>query len=533
MSVIEFMFNLDRGKTYHILTSPQAKLLQEFIAKWADGFPSISVASVRMKQFQDHCLPELLALTSEILDEFYRQGGEMYRGRYQVLYMKEKKEFVPSLELFFGLYVPSEIWPQEDVRIRGAMMPFLTLYVYQQAIHETNIKAMIGRCKEITVQSNQNRFPYAAQAGFVGGPPERAKFYHAYHWLQKHFSLVDHDVSVKLARNGIMNLTVASSDCMNVPVDPRDQTGSVGTGSRGSFYGYKESTTIAGNCIPIFSTLGDGRAYDSTLFPDVFWETMNLTTTTMIDLWVWTLDAAYNNPTVIDLIELEGKIPLIDLNPRNSHLLKSYKLLVNDLAILSKKAIGVLTKKDRKRWEAELEEFSKAHGGQVSFQEKKRYMRVTLENLANKARKLGLSSKERREEQKLRRKVRIKRQEIERKGTAAEKKAALQCLIHGTMEWFLVYGIRGQNEGFYGIAKKRNNLIGDGQHTTWVIGHSKIEGKTAGMITAIKCVAWIRFVVTGDRQGMLCILVNWRHKRVFYLSFFVVIFCRHNPITNS
>jgi len=530
MSVFQCMCDFVRAKTYRILTHPQASELRQYISKWAGSFPSISVANDRLEQFQQLCMPELLALTGEVLDEFYTRLGEIYRNRYQVLYLTEKKHFVPSIELFFGIYPPSQLWPEEDVRVRGRMMPFLHLYLYQQALHETNLNAIIGKCKEITVQDGRCSYAFASQAGLIGGPPERTKFYHAFHWIEAHLSRLDHDVTEALARNEIMNLIVSSVDCTNVPVDQRDKTGSIGTGSRGSFYGHKHVVSVAGNCLPIASNLDNGRAYDSTLFDDVFWETMNLTTTSMIDLWVWTLDAAFNLPAIVDTIEGEQKIPLIDLNPKNSKLLKSYKQAVNDLVPYSKKAIESLTDEEKKRWEETLRNNSLQHGGQVPFNDKKRYLRTTMENLANIARKKGLTWREKRQEQKLRRKVRLIRQEIEKKGTIAEKKTALQCLIHGTIEWFLAYDIRGQNEGYNGILKKRNDLIGDGQHTTWIITHSKIAGRTEGIVTAIKCIAWVRFVVTGDRRELLCILVNWRHEHDFFLAIIVVIFCRKNPI---
>jgi hypothetical protein len=529
MSIFQFMFDLTRGKAFHILTHPQAHLLHKFLSLKTGSFPSISVASARMDQFQWLWTPEILQVAEKIQEDFYQIVGEMYRNRYQVLYHSEKGHFNPSIEIFFGCFSPKDLWPTMDVMTRGRMMPFLHLYLYQQANHETNLVALIGKCKEISVQDRQIHFPFATQAGFIGGPPERTKFYNAVHWLEDHFSMLDHEVTQLLIRLGIMDISMSTFDCTNIPVDDRDRTGSIGTGSRGTFSGHKEGVATAANCLPIVGNLETGRVSDALMFDSVFQETMNVAASTLQDVHVWALDAAFNNPRIINVIEQEQAIPLIDLNPKNSKLLQIYKQAVNAVAFYSKKALEGLSLAERKSWFVHLKEKSQEHGGVLSLQQKKQYLRTDLENLANYARQKGLSRVERREEKKLRRKLRLVRSQIRSQGTIAEQKMALQTLLHGTIEWYLVYGIRGQNEGIHGITKKRNFIIGDGQHTTWVIGHSKIEGRVTGIITAIKCVAWIRYVITGDRHHMLCILYNWRRQTVSFWVIFVVRFCRKTP----
>ena len=57
----------------------------------------------------------------------------------------------------------------------------------------------------------------------------------------------------------IHDLTVSAGDATNIPVDERDTTGSIGTGSRGSFFGHKDGTIAGANCLPITSEMDKGH----------------------------------------------------------------------------------------------------------------------------------------------------------------------------------------------------------------------------------------------------------------------------------
>ena len=86
-----------------------------------------------------------------------------------------------------------------------------------------------------------------------------------------------------------------------------------------------------------------------------------------------------------------------------------------------------------------------------------------------------MTRQERHQEKKLRRKIMQIRQQIRKSGTSLEKKVALQAISHRTIEWFLMYRIRGQDEGLYGIIKKQDLLIGEGQHTSWLVGENDLK----------------------------------------------------------
>ena len=154
-----------------------------------------------------------------------------------------------------------------------------------------------------------------------------------------------------------------------------------------------------------------------------------------------------------------------------------------------------------------------------------------LRKYAARARR-KLTGKERQEGRRLRQKVVKVRGEIRARGTPNEKRLGLPPVIHGTIEWLLVYAIRGQNEGINGILKKRGSLIGDGQHTSWIVGDAVVEGRVRANCVGICAVALVNFVVTGCEAGYMRAIHNWTGKRNSFLVIFMMIYCRLNPLWN-
>ncbi len=108
-----------------------------------------------------------------------------------------------------------------------------------------------------------------------------------------------------------------------------------------------------------------------------------------------------------------------------------------------------------------------------------------LRKYAERARKNGLTPGERRTEKRLRREVGAARRELQHYGTSQEKKVGLPPIVQGTIEWFLCYHIRGQNEGFFSLLKKRGAAIGDGQRKPWEVGHGLVQGRVEARYTGI------------------------------------------------
>ena len=133
----------------------------------------------------------------------------------------------------------------------------------------------------------------------------------------------------------------------------------------------------------------------------------------------------------------------------------------------------------------------------------------------------GLTAKERQKERSLRKKIAIIRRDIKTNGTWPENHLGYTDIIYNTIEWFLVYHIRGQNEGINGIIKKRDALIGDGQKTTWYRGKKNICNKIDSILCMYKYIALVHTELTGNIRNGLCRIHNWKRQRVFLVIFLV------------
>ncbi len=269
---------------------------------------------------------------------------------------------------------------------------------------------------------------------------------------------------------------------------------------------------------------------DSSLLSANFQELDALARISGKDRWAQELDAAFCLASIIDEIEAADVIPFIDLNMKNSKLSATYKQAVDALTDLSKKAVVFI---DTRRTTSDPRSFKRilrSSHRHYPIATKKVLLRTLLENVANEARKRGLTRQERHQEKKLRRKIMQIRQQIRKSGTSLEKKVALQAISHRTIEWFLMYRIRGQDEGLYGIIKKQDLLIGEGQHTSWLVGETILNARCQFIFTGLKCVAWIYYGITGNRQRFMCACYNWRHEQHFLFIIYIAFFVGKAPI---
>ena len=101
------------------------------------------------------------------------------------------------------------------------------------------------------------------------------------------------------------------------------------------------------------------------------------------------------------------------------------------------------------------------------------------------------------------------RRDIRAHGTAFEQKVGLTTIPLGTIEWQLVYAIRGQNEGINGIIKKRDDIIGDGQHSSWLHGQQAIESRCKATFTDIKIVALVAKESARMESHYMSRVYNW------------------------
>jgi hypothetical protein len=337
---------------------------------------------------------------------------------------------------------------------------------------------------------------------------------------------IDKLLNDKLADLDLFDLSVVSLDGTNVPVDKRDNTGSIGTGSRGTFFGHKSSIACDAQCIPLHCELDTGHRSDLKMFSDTIAPIKDLADRSGEDIWAMVADAAYSDGSLISEVEGMGTVPIVDINPKNSALLKELKEKGIELRKFTRKALKSASRDLKRKLRENLRSISQKRGSPISVEEKKSIlgglMRLVGEHIMLK----GLSAGELQTAEQLRNDLMSIRRKIRAHGTPYEKKVGLSALAYGTIEWLLVYSIRGQNEGINGLLKKRGDLIGDGQHTSWLIGKDDLSGRQMMDCIGIKHVAVVKFIVTGQKDHHLRAIHNWRHSKRFFCLYLLVIFCR-------
>ena len=163
-----------------------------------------------------------------------------------------------------------------------------------------------------------------------------------------------------------------------------------------------------------------------------------------------------------------------------------------------------------------------------SSSRKKKLLRKITHRIATKARN-RLSPADQIEEKLRRQQVIEVRKRIQRTGSVHEKKIGLPVLLYGSLEWMLIYVIRGTNEGINSAFKKRGDLLGDGQATTWIRGQARLRIHIQAEMVGMKITGYIMSVVTGFKKHCLKWLQNWRVSKKVFCLFFVVRIRRKTP----
>ena len=248
------------------------------------------------------------------------------------------------------------------------------------------------------------------------------------------------------------------------------------------------------------------------------------------DIWSVVMDAAYSTVSVLSHVESLNAVPIVDINPKNSALLKEFKKKGTELLEFARKGLKSASKKVKRQWIKVVRTISKKRSAPVPLKQKESILRALLTLIGRNILRKGLSAAELQASEQLRAELLSLRRKIRSSGTPYEKKVGLGALLYGSIEWLLVYSIRGQNEGINGILKKRGDLIGDGQHTSWLVGQGSLSARQAMDLTSIKYVVCIKFLVTGQTEHFLRFIHNWKHNKSFFCIVILVIFSRETPV---
>lgn len=529
MVILQLTFGFTKGGVFSLLTSGRAEKVRAYLSQLDESFPGGSTASPRMGQVLETCTEKLMILAECFQDYFYVSAGEWARDIFAKKYHSSRRAMTPPPECFLGLIAPSKLFPTLDVEERGILMPFFNSLIYQHARRISSINELIGFLKTPSLEYDVLIYILAAKLGFFGGPPGKNVIYEQFRTLEQMAESYNVLLNEKLTGLGMTDLSMVSVDGTNVPVDKRDTTGSVGTGSRGSFFGHKSSIACDANCIPLNSVLDTGHCSDASLYPDTISPVNDLASCSEQEIWCNVMDAAYSTISIISEVESMNVIPIVDINPKNSVLLKNLKEKGNNLLELVQKAFKAAPRALKLNLRKVLRSISKKRTYKIPLEEKKSILRALTRLLGEKILRAGLSPGELQVAGELRQELLRLRRKIRSAGTPYEKKIGLLALVYGTIEWLLIYSIRGQNEGINSILKKRGNLIGDGQRTSWLIGQEFLSNRQSMNEVGIKHVACVKFIITRQADHFLRFIWNWRHDKRFFYFIILVIFSRETP----
>ncbi|MBA7548161.1 hypothetical protein ES705_40608 [subsurface metagenome] len=525
MTVFQIAFGLTKAGVFSLLASGSAESVNDYIERTDEKFPGGSTANKRMGLVFEECKCELMGLAKVVQDGFFTTVGKHARDAFAAEYRSKRCAMTPPPECFIGLLAPSKLFPDLTVEERGVLIPFFNAKMYLRAKRISGTAELVGDLKTPSFNGTMT-FPLASKLGFFGGPPGQNAFYAAFRDLERMAVDIDEILNDKLAHLEMFDLSVVSVDGTNVPVDKRDKTGSIGTGSRGTFFGHKSSIACDARCFPLHCELDTGHRSDLKMFSDTITPVKDLANRAGEDIWCVVADAAYSDISVLSQVESMNAVPIVDINPKNSVLLKELKEKGIELQKFTKKALKAASRELKLKIRDALRSISKKRSSQVPIDEKKSILRALTRLVGERMLLNGLSTTELQIAGHLRRELLTLRRKIRSSGTPYEKEVGLSALAYGTIEWLLIYSIRGQNEGINGLLKKRGDLIGDGQHTSWLIGRKTLSNRQTMDSIGIKHMACVKFIVTGQEDHFLRTIHNWRRSKRFFCFCLLVIFCR-------
>ena len=525
MIIFQIVFGLTKSGTISLLTSGNADKIKGYIEHVDQKFPGGSTAIKRVKSVLKECKNELMGLAGSVQDDFYTAVGNQARDVFAAEYRSKRYAMTPPIECFIGLEAPSKLFPDLNVEERGILIPFFNAKMYLRAKRFSSTAELVGDIKTPSFNGTMT-FPLAGKLGFFGGPPRQNAFYDAFRDLEHMAVDINEILNDKLAHLEMFDLSMVSVDGTNMPVDKRDKSGSIGTGSRGTFFGHKSSIACDAHCFPLHCELDTGHQSDLKMFSDTITPVKDLADRWGEDIWCVVADAAYSDLSVLSQVESMNAVPIVDINPKNSVLLKELKEKGIELQKFTKKALKAASRDLKLKIRDILRSISQNRGSSLPVDEKKSILGGLARLVGEYILLKGLTTKELQIAGQLRRELLAIRRKIRSSGTSYEKEVGLSALAYGTIEWLLIFSIRGQNEGINGLLKKRGDLIVDGQHTSWLIGKETLSGRQTMDGVGIKHVAVVKFIVTGQKDHFLRAIHNWRRSKRFFCFCLLVIICR-------
>lgn len=382
--LVQLLFNFVPCQAYLFLNNGFAPKIKTYIKKFSTTFPGRTFVSQRSPILFDIAQKQIVSALSNLIDDFYGKIGSEARKIFKSNMASTKRRIEPPDETFIGIIAPSILFTAIDPLNRARLLPYFNAMQYQAKEKISSITELYGKLKKIELDGDNGIYRLAGRLGFVMGVPEEKKFYYYFKEIEQILGKNCPCVDLELIHSNLIDFKVQSIDGSNIPVDKRDLSASNGSGSRGPFFGQKTSVGVDSNCIPIYAETSTGRTSDITLFYPTFDYIYSLAYGSNQEIWALTLDAGYSSTYVIDYLEDRQIIPFVDLNTRQSKLLKELKCSAIALQKLSKKAIKEgLTKKKRKDYLADLKMYQNQHRLKLNLDEKKKSFERSFTNMSS------------------------------------------------------------------------------------------------------------------------------------------------------
>jgi hypothetical protein len=376
--LLALTFGLAPCTPTRLLEGPSFRETREYIAGLCGKFPGKSSAGRQVGRIlhalrdAPHLAAALEAIVVALMDFYYVAVGEAARASFQAILDKTRAQVTPPIECLVGVAKASDLFPSLGAQALGCLLPFFNAWVYKQAKRASSTSELVGELKRPSIDGGRMLFKDAGELGFISGPPEVGKFYTYFAYIESHIDAAWALANKELARLKVHDLTATTVDGTSVPVDKRDTTGSIGTGSRGTFSGHKLSAGAGANCLPVSGLVSGGRVSDVSLLEGTLAPMEQLARECGQDTWVDIMDAGYSSPGVVDRVEAGGAVPFVDINPKNSERLQALKDAARAITDLSKKAVKEgLEPDERKAWLGEARAISEEKGERVPVEEKK------------------------------------------------------------------------------------------------------------------------------------------------------------------
>ena len=195
------------------------------------------------------------------------------------------------------------LYPRGIPYERGVLVPYFNAKMYQRGKRISSTAEWVGELKTPSLRGDSVSFPKAVKFGFFGGTPGKNTFYAKFRELEARTPEWNDIINKKLARLDVLDLTIFSVDGTNIPVDKRDTTSSIGTGSRDSFFGHKSSIACDARFIPLNQVLDTGRSSALSLFSETLKPAKEIEKISDHEIWCIVSDAAYSEFSALSKVE--------------------------------------------------------------------------------------------------------------------------------------------------------------------------------------------------------------------------------------